>query len=402
MWVDEPSTAPKKRSNMDIKLGTIPGDDFYDYRVDVMFDCYKWDLQSNEQGTISDKVILLSEEDNEFLKSSAINLFNETVKIEEAVKLNPELAIEMGISENMAIELSNCDYCPEKHIRYMRFDFHPTKTGWMISEVNGDTPAGFPEASLLPKKVEKYFNDYRQDTCFGEILLEKFVKKVDKGKTIAFLHDTHCVEDLQILHYLGDLFKENEYKVVYLGPENIQWENDLPKDIDVIMRYYPTEWLEYVENFDWKQFINSNVIFGNHPVALFSQSKRLPVIWDKLNIDIPFWKKLLPETKCPTEINIEDDWIFKPAFGRVGEGISISDSISKEEEEDIINAVQEFPKQWVAQKMFESVPVEDLHICVGAYVADGKFAGYLGRTSKKTRIDGEASEVPVLTKIKEK
>ena len=69
---------------MDIKVKTIPDADFYDYRLATIFDGYKWDLQAGEQSTISDKVILLGQDDMFFLEKSAVSLYDETVSMERA------------------------------------------------------------------------------------------------------------------------------------------------------------------------------------------------------------------------------------------------------------------------------------------------------------------------------
>ena len=53
-----------------MELSRIPAEHFADYRTDVMFDGYKWDLQAGEQSTISDCVLLMepSEADYYYLQ----------------------------------------------------------------------------------------------------------------------------------------------------------------------------------------------------------------------------------------------------------------------------------------------------------------------------------------------
>lgn len=384
---------------MDIKIGTIPEADFYDYRLDVMFDGYKWDLQAGEQSTISDKVVLLGQESMDFLAQSAVSLYHETVAMEQTLKGRPDLVLKMGISEEMTEALCSCGYCPDEHIRLMRFDFHPTTRGWQISEVNSDVPAGYPEASILPKLAERYFRGYQQYGNFGEVLADRFIKLVPPNSTIAYLHDTHTVEDYQILHFMGDLLERQGYDSLYIDPSQVKWEHNAALGIGAIMRYFPVEWLEFQKGVDWRSFVNAKTLSCNHPIALLTQSKRLPLVWDELGIDIPFWKQLLPETVCTTALTQTDGWILKPAFGRVGEGINIPGTISGEEDQDIQMAASAHPIQWVAQRMFESLPVDGLHLNLGVFVVDGQFAGLYGRASKLPRIDTEASEIPVLVKM---
>ena len=383
---------------MNIRVKSIPEEYYLDYRLDVIFEGYKWDLQAGEQSTISDKVVLLEQEEMSFLADSAVKLYQETIALERALQKNPELVLEMGISQKMTDALCSCDYNAEKHVRFMRFDFHPTTSGWKISEVNSDVPAGYPEASILPTLAQPYFEGYRQFGHFGNILVDRLTSLIPLGSTIAYLHDTQIIEDYQILHYLSDLMEEKGFKSMFAACSNLQWVDNHALGIDGIVRYFPVEWLEFTEGVDWISFINSKTTSCNHPIALLTQSKRLPLIWDKLGVEVPTWKKLLPETKCTNSLNQDKDWILKPAFGRVGEGINVPGTMSLEEEQAVYEAADLNPDQWVAQKVFKSLPIDGMHLTLGVFVVDSEFAGLYARGSAKPRIDSDASEIPVLVR----
>ena len=384
-----------------MELSNIPKEYYGQYRMNVMFDGYKWDMQAGEQSTISDKVLLFEPDEMSPLIENAIALYHETIAMELAMQKHPKLVLETGVSEEMTAALCNCR--PETHVRFMRFDFHPTTDGWRVSEVNSDVPAGYPEASVLPDLARVYFPGYNKCGCFGEVLVKKVSQIFQKGVTIAYLHDTHTVEDYQIMHYLGDLLETLGYKSMYASPEHIRWVDNKAVDIGGIIRYFPVEWMEFAKGVDWYGFINAKTPSCNHPIALLTQSKRLPLVWDKLGVDVGTWKKLLPETKCPSTLTnpigtIPKGWILKPAFGRVGEGINIPGTVSSQEEAKIFEAARENPLQWVAQKMFDSAPVDGLHINVGMFVVDGEFAGCYARVSDSPRIDKDASEIPILVR----
>jgi glutathionylspermidine synthase len=110
----------------------------------------------------------------------------------------------------------------------------------------------------------------------------------------------------------------------------------------------------------------------------------------------------LPETKDPKLVKPGDgDWIFKPALGRVGEGILISEAISEKESKQIKKSVRMYPESWVAQRKFESMPLTDAngdswHLCVGVFTVNGKCAGFYGRLSPYPRIDYRAKDIPLL------
>ena len=381
---------------MKIKIGTIPATDFTTYRLDVMFDGYKWDLQAGEQSTISDKVALFEPSEADVLIHSAVGLYHETILAERALQERPDLVQRMGISKAMTDALCCCDYDPSGHVRFMRFDFHPTTDGWQISEVNSDVPAGYPEASIHSQLAQKYFDEYVPVGNFSDVLTRQLSKLVPAGKTIAYVHDTHTVEDYQILHFIGDLMEKKGYHSLYADPSHIDWKDHHATDVGAVMRYYPVEWLEFAKNVDWHGFVNAKTPSCNHPMALLTQSKRLPIVWDELDVALPLWKQLLPETKCARFLDKEKGWILKPAFGRVGEGINVPGTLSRTEEMAIKAAAFENPEQWVAQKVFQSVPVDGLHLNIGVFVVDGEFAGMYARASTKPRIDGDASEIPVL------
>ena len=384
---------------MKIKIETIPDDFFPDYRLDVIFEGYKWDFQEGHQSTISNKVVLLDESEADFLSTSAVKLYNETILMEQSLRGRPDLALKMGISEEMVNALCNSEYNPSNHIRFMRFDFHPTTDGWQISEVNSDVPAGYPEASVLPELALKYFDGYYQFGNFGDILVDRLVKHTPIGSTVAYVHDTHIVEDYQILRFIGDLMERRGYKSIYADPSHIKWLDNEATGIGAIVRYFPVEWMEFTKGVQWRSFINSKTLSCNHPVALLTQSKRLPLVWDELNVEVDTWKKLLPKTKCFSSLTSLKGFILKPAFGRVGEGINIPKTLSTKEDLDIKSAAKYNPSQWVAQEMFESTPINGLHLNLGVFVVDGKFAGLYARGSEKPRIDSEASEMPVLVGV---
>jgi len=387
---------------MALQVKSIPESAFPEYRQDIMFKAYKWDLQAGEESTIGDKTILLDRTEAQFLAETAIGLYQETVSLEQALKTRPDLGISIGISENMARALHTCAYEPKNHIRIMRFDFHPTESGWALSEVNSDATAGYPEASLLPLLAEPFFDGYTRYGDFGAIFAERLKKQIPPGKTIAYVHDTRIVEDYQSLRFLGDRSKREGYPSIYLAPHNVKWKDNKALQADVMFRCFPVEYLEYTKGVDWVRFLNTDTPSCNHPIALLTQSKRLPLIWDQLDVDLPLWRKLLPKTVEPWQAGHAEGFILKPAFGRTGEGINIPGVVLAEENQAILSAAKENSDQWVAQKMFTSKPVQSMHLCLGTFVIDGKFAGFYGRMSDRPKIDADAADVPVLVKNDEK
>lgn len=401
----------------DMKLASIPRDQYSDYRYNAIFKAYKWDPQVEDHNTVAKHVILMGRETALQLESCAEALSEETMNMEEALLKRPDLSKKLGLPKEILRTLRrSSDYDRKRHVRLMRFDFHPTTEGWAVSEVNSDVPGGLAEASVLTGMAGKYFEGFEPRKNIADILLGEFGQKIKKGETVAFIHATSYADDRQVMQFLGDHFASHGYHSLMAAPDHIAW-NDKKAisiiegqkgDIDGIVRFFPLEWLTNLsQKSGWKGFYDSVTPSCNHPVSIFTQSKRLPLVWDELGVDNHAWKTLLPETKDPKTVDPHDkSWIYKPALGRVGEGISIREAVSEKEYKNIIKSVRRHPTDWVAQKKFTSQPLtadesgaETFHVCVGVFTVNGKSAGFYGRISPYPRIDGRAKDIPILVRV---
>ena len=392
-------------------LSRIPKEHYADYRYEVIFSAYKWDPQVGDHNTIAEHVVLIDAPTARQLEAWAEQLATETVQVEQAMIKRQDLAKKLGLPHSINKTLKRINtYDPAQHIRLMRFDFHPTTTGWAISEVNSDVPGGLAEASVLPNIAGRYFPCHERGKDTAHHLLKAFQKRTGPGSRIAFVHATSYTDDRQVMQFLGDYFEEGGYQSLYAAPDHINWEQRRAislvegeeGEIDGIVRFFPLEWLDNLpRKADWRGYYNAQTPSCNHPIAIFAQSKRLPLIWDELGVDLSAWKTLLPETRAPMVRDLESGWIYKPALGRVGEGISIQEAITTKELSQIQRAVRRNPRGWIAQKRFESKPVlgadgESYHLCVGVFTVDGKAAGFYGRISPYPRIDEKAKDIPLL------
>lgn len=176
----------------------------------------------------------------------------------------------------------------------------------------------------------------------------------------------------------------------------------------MIFRFTPLEWLIDIRPKHWKGYFNTITTSCNHPIAIFAQTKRFPLCWNSLEkngLDFKTWKALLPETMEVRNLKDKEGYIFKPAYGRVGEKISIEEACKDDEYNKIIADVKKHPKKYLAQKKFISNPLrgengEEFHTCIGSYSVDGKHAGYYARISNLPRIDSYAADIPVLVENK--
>lgn len=395
-----------------IELALIPNEKYSEYRYNVIFKAYKWDPQVGDHNTIAKHVVLMDQETVGQLEAWAEQLSEETMLMEEAFIHKPQFAKKLGLPRKVLKTLDRLsNYDRSKNIRLMRFDFHPTTDGWAVSEVNSDVPGGLAEASVLPEIACGFFDGYEPHRHIGESLFQAFSERVGEGGVIAFVHATSYSDDRQVMEFLSDYFQEHGYRTVFAAPDHIVWKDNnaiciiegMEGPIDGIVRFFPLEWLTNLpRRSDWKGYYDCLTASCNHPVAIFTQSKRLPLVWDELGVDVSAWKQLLPETREPKMVRLQDDeWIYKPALGRVGEGISIKGAITEKERLRIVKAARRDPGNWLAQRKFNSRPLTDVngevfHLCVGVFTVNGKSAGLYGRISPYPRIDDRAKDIPLL------
>ncbi|MDR1328731.1 MAG: glutathionylspermidine synthase family protein [Oscillospiraceae bacterium] len=396
-----------------LALGRIPPEQYSQYRYAAIFDAYKWDPQVEDQSTVAEHAVLMDAATARKLESWAEKLAGETVLAERAMLKRPELAKRLGLPRAVRRALGIMDGgAPERHIRLMRFDFHPTADGWAVSEVNSDVPGGLAEASALPELAARFFPGYGPRGSVARSLLEAFRARAAPGARIAFVHATAYSDDRQVMQFLGDHFEASGFRALYAAPDHLAWDAKRAVSlvrgeegaVDGIVRFFPLEWLVNLpRRADWAGYYDTQTPSCNHPVAIFAQSKRLPLVWDELGVDLSAWKALLPATESPTRKS-DGGWIFKPALGRVGEGVSVREAVTDKELRRIRRAVRRRPGGWIAQKRFESRAVsgEDgtaYHLCIGVFTVDGRAAGFYGRAGIYPRIDARAKDIPVLVEM---
>ena len=322
-----------------MKLVSIPKDKYDDYRLNVIFDCYKWDPQFLDNNTIAKHALVITEEEYRELESLTEKLDYETRKAEEFLNKNLKLAKPLALPKKICKELKNMqNYEAEKHIRLMRYDFHPTmEEKWAVSEVNSDVPGGFAESSLMPQAALNLLDkDKFWYINFGDILTEAISKKVKPNGTIMMVHCTSYSDDRQVMQFLGDKLKNMGFNIIYAAADHLRFENNEAYSIldgnkgkvDGIFRFTPLEWLIDMKPKRWQGYFNTITPSCNHPIAIFAQTKRFPLVWDLLEqngIKLDTWRELLPETLEVKEAKNKEGYIFKPACGRVGENISIKE-----------------------------------------------------------------------------
>ncbi len=398
-----------------MELVSIPRDKYDDYQLDVIFKGYKWDPQFQDNNTIARHVLLITEEEHAELAQLTEKLAEETIQCEEMLNRNRKLAKPLALPKQIGKELASMkNYEAGKHIRLMRYDFHPTaEGGWALSEVNSDVPGGFAEASLMPQlAIEALQKETLWYQNFGDVLAGAIARKTKPGGKIMLIHCTSYSDDRQVMQFLGGKLKGLGFWPIYAAADHLRFEDNEAISIldgnrgkvDAIVRFTPLEWLVQMKPKHWQGYFDTTTPSCNHPIAIFAQTKRFPLVWGALEqrgVSLETWRRLLPETHEVKAAKGEEGFIYKPACGRVGEGISIKEACRDGEYKEILKDVKRHPKEYLAQKRFNSRPLRSkegglFHVCLGAYSVDGKAAGYYARISRTPRIDSGAADIPVL------
>ncbi|MBQ3516409.1 MAG: glutathionylspermidine synthase, partial [Lachnospiraceae bacterium] len=185
-----------------MKLIPIPKEKYEDYRLNLMFDCYKWDPQYLDHNTVAPYALAISQEEHKELVQYIEALDRETKAAEEYINLHQELAKPLALPKRIRREIHKLtNYEPDKHVRLKRYDFHPLAGGkWAVSEVNSDVPGGYAEGSFMPRMALEAIGQQDKYWCmnFGENLVNAICGKVKAGGRIMLVHCTSYSDDRQV------------------------------------------------------------------------------------------------------------------------------------------------------------------------------------------------------------
>lgn len=387
-------------------------------RMRLMFDCCKWDIQSEDHSVVADFPLLLEEEAWSSLASHAEKLTQEVLAAERELLCRPDLHARLGLPRGIGKVLRRClpQTIATGKARVMRFDFHFSSKGWRISEVNADVPGGFIEASGFTELMAGYYPRYLVPPDPAKAYSGAIGEITGEGAVIGLVHATAHCDDRQVMQYLAQELQRKGMKAIALSPNHLKWESGFARVTSsfatvpsaLLVRFFPAEWLPSLRPApSWEPwFCGAKTPISNPGWAILIQSKRFPLVWEELKTLLPTWQSLLPETKCPRDLfRSPEDWVFKPVFGRVGEDVAIAGVTEQRTYKEILEDVKRHPHHWIAQRRFDDLPLEThsgvRYACVGVFTLDGCAVGAYGRIATKPLIDHEAQDIAVLLRRKD-
>lgn len=380
-------------------------------RCAVLEGC-KWDPQVGDADTLSSFPLVMKSSVWNTIATQAELLTAEVIAAESEILREPKLMGALGLPPSLRQVLAkNAPLTPAPG-RVMRFDFHPTTEGWRISEVNSDVPGGFTEASYFTKMVAKHFPNLRSTGDPGNVWAQALATATQPDGIVALLSAPTYMEDHQVIAFLAARLREHGCRPHLAKPEQIVWRDGLAHldaswhrgPVDAIVRFYQAEWLARLPfSTGWEFFFRGGkTLVANPGSAIISESKRLPLVWEKLSTALPTWRALLPETRDPRDApwSRDDGWLLKTALCNTGDTVSMREFMRPSHWRRTRLAVNLWPGHWIAQRRFESVPVSTpiglRHVCVGVYTINGQATGAYARLSSKPIIDFAATDVALL------
>ncbi len=391
---------------------------FIDIRRHMALEACKWDPQVEDVSILQPFPLLLRRAQWRYLAASAEALARETCAAELALLDRPDLVRKLAVPPRLAPPILRGLRSKQRaadEARVMRFDFHPTQTGWCISEVNSDVPGGFSEASEFPSLMSEHYPGYAPSGAPGPDLanaLARTVEDIGGRQSAAFIWAAGFMEDLQVVSYLAGLLRRRGIETRLINPLDLRFDRGkrsflagggfLP--LSLIVRFHQAEWLSRRRYAAVAPHLlgDAETPVINPGYAMFSESKRFPLVWDDLRVEMRTWRQLLPETRDPREVGWRRDarWLLKTAFCNTGDSVSSPLTMPRWDWFRSAAEATLFPNHWVAQRRFESLaidtPVGSAYPCIGVYTVGGRAAGIYGRLSRTPVVTYAAADVAVL------
>lgn len=387
--------------------------DWVAYRRQVLLDCRDCGVPPSEYFTLARFPLLMGRRTWRKLSLMAEKLTREVLAAEQELIRRPDLHADLGIPANIRAALSQCRRkgSPYGAARVMRFDFHFTPQGWRITEVNADVVGGFIEGAGMTDLMAAYVPRFATPGNPARAYAQAARKASAKGATIVFVRNALFAR-YRGIKCLAREMRRQGLRPLMRKPGQLSWSAGLAHmaasrradQPGLLIRFVNTDWLPRLHRRpQWTLwFAGGKTPMSNPGTSILIQSKRLPLIWDKLRSLMPTWRALLPETRCPSELDVAalKGWVLKPVLGRVGVGLAMPGITEDEKYKKILRQARRDPSGWAAQRLFESVPLPTpqgpRHICLGIFTVNGSVAGAYARMTAKPLVDGYAEEIAVL------
>ncbi len=321
-----------------------------------------------------------------------------------------------------------------------RADVFATPEGYVISELNCDTPTGEAEAvvlSDLARRDQLALVDPNAGLAskfldMVEILIDRLVEG-DAPRSIGIVYPTEFTEDLSVIRLYRKWLLEREFDVVLGSPYNLGAEEDgratlFGRPLAAILRHYKTDgWGERVSAWDdetlpdalplaeplgfaLRASLENKTAIINPFGAVVPQNKRtMAFMWERIHRFSTrargFIERYVPYTSRLETVHHErlladrEGWVLKSDYGAEGDEVIIGCQTTDAVWAETVKHAR--PGRWVAQRYFEALgagPEQGAApVNYGVYLVAGEAAGlYVRKQAGAT--DDHAISVPALVR----
>jgi len=299
---------------------------------------------------------------------------------------------------------------------WTRFDgFIREDGGIFFSEFNYDKPCAqreilaseylYAENNVNKGFKETFINSYKS-------IVYEFFKKRRTFNTAILIDPCH-LEESRLSYLYAEILEDSNFHFIAVGPKNLKViDGELfafgKEKIDIILRQFPTEYLDEVTNIDTilDLYDKRKILILNDPRIIVGQCKNLfsflwnlvknnddrltniekEVILNTIPYTIPFKKEHVNEV-----INNKNKYVLKPIYGRYSEDVFIGILHTIEEWGEAVDYIVKKSNSFILQEFCpihrDSVTAasKDRHIPkeafgnFGVYLIDGKVKGFCTR-----------------------
>jgi hypothetical protein len=284
----------------------------------------------------------------------------------------------------------------------------------VLSEVNSDVPGGFAEASVFSNLMRQSLPGALTSTGDpGDRWADALCAQVDPRLPIALLVAPGFLEDLQVVTFYRKLLAARGRRTVighacHVEPDgsSIRFcSSEYGGAVSAVVRFYQAEWIAQLEGFPRLRhlFVDGTTPVTNPGAAVLTESKRLPLLWDRLRSTTSTFRAVMPATRDVRSapwLRDADEWVVKAAYGNTGDAVFLPDRLTTRARAALALRTAASPSRWVAQRRFRMAPVAtpngDGRACIGVYTIDGRTAGTYARIATSEIVDSAAIDVACL------
>ncbi len=386
----------------------ITPDQFNTFLRTLRFGYHKWDTFACGELRVIPESIVLSLAEHEQIVAVTERLAAILRGIERRARTDPDALRQLGIAPAVGALIAEEVDSP---MQLARYDFFPKPGGgWAVSEFNEDVPGGFNEIIA----AEKLLAPYHPGLTFVDHFAETFLNAVPSAGRIALMYATGYSEDLQHMLVLESLLQQRGQATVLCSPRHLQLRfgklSVQGDSLEAIIRFYPGEWFPLLSNrWAWRRAV-ARLPMMNPLCRLIAQSKAVFALWDQPGMvtesERAFLKTVAPHTESFTadvrgRLAAESQkWVIKQNFGRMGENVVMGSLVSPQHWDEAIAYAAVHPGDHVIQECFEVSPLAfshgPLYPAIGAFVINGRFAGYYSRVAPTPFLTHQATYVPTV------